>query len=264
VTGGDQYVKEPVEGQEKSSDGAVVTCDAGRSSGGGAYHWREYNIQKLLPDPSDAKDVLLVGCGDGGERPYLHSLGYRTLAFDVRKSSAVDFLGDAHCLPVPDASFDIVLSMQVLEHLHSPWIAIHEMSRVLRPGGFCLGSVAFLKPFHASYFHMSHQGISELLGQAGLEVETIHGAQSLTYSMLGAMLPLGSRSLRRALLGALDGAILALRAFIWSLTRRLDANEPLDRFATPVPTSFRQFDRLRFAPAVVFRGRKRTRGVGVD
>ena len=35
--------------------------------------------------------------------------------------------GDAHNLDFPDDSFDLVVSIAVFEHLHSPWIALKEV-----------------------------------------------------------------------------------------------------------------------------------------
>ncbi|KJX96401.1 hypothetical protein TI39_contig632g00001 [Zymoseptoria brevis] len=42
---------------------------------------------------------------------------------------------DAHSLPFPDNSFDLVHTHQALAHFHSPVLAIKEMLRVTRPGG---------------------------------------------------------------------------------------------------------------------------------
>ena len=43
--------------------------------------------------------------------------------------------GDAGRLPWPDASFDLVISLEALEFFPRPRRALAEMSRVLRPGG---------------------------------------------------------------------------------------------------------------------------------
>jgi len=43
--------------------------------------------------------------------------------------------GFAELLPFPDASFDAVTSISVLEHVDDPKQAMTEMARVLRPGG---------------------------------------------------------------------------------------------------------------------------------
>jgi SAM-dependent methyltransferase len=43
--------------------------------------------------------------------------------------------GDLLALPFPDASFDVVIASEVLEHIPADERAIGEMARVLRPGG---------------------------------------------------------------------------------------------------------------------------------
>jgi 2-polyprenyl-3-methyl-5-hydroxy-6-metoxy-1,4-benzoquinol methylase len=42
----------------------------------------------------------------------------------------------AESLPFPDHSFDIVISMEVLEHVQSPAAMLREVCRILRPGGW--------------------------------------------------------------------------------------------------------------------------------
>lgn len=44
-------------------------------------------------------------------------------------------VGDAHAMPFPDASFDIVHAHQVLQHVSDPVQALREMKRVCKPGG---------------------------------------------------------------------------------------------------------------------------------
>jgi SAM-dependent methyltransferase len=44
-------------------------------------------------------------------------------------------------LPFDDASFDVVVLSEVLEHLPYPEITLHQVARILRPGGKFVGSV---------------------------------------------------------------------------------------------------------------------------
>jgi SAM-dependent methyltransferase len=43
--------------------------------------------------------------------------------------------GDLHALPFRDGSFDVVVSMSVVEHLDAPERVFQEWARILRPGG---------------------------------------------------------------------------------------------------------------------------------
>ena len=43
--------------------------------------------------------------------------------------------GDATRLPFPDNSFDCIITSEVLEHIQDDVAALHELSRVLKPGG---------------------------------------------------------------------------------------------------------------------------------
>jgi SAM-dependent methyltransferase len=61
-----------------------------------------------------------------GARANAHELGVKNIAF--RQASIFD-------LPFDDASFDIVFSQAVLCHIPDHAEALHEMKRVLRPGG---------------------------------------------------------------------------------------------------------------------------------
>ena len=48
---------------------------------------------------------------------------------------------DAERLTFPDASFDLVISQDVMEHLADPWRGFSEIQRTLRPGGVHLFTV---------------------------------------------------------------------------------------------------------------------------
>ena len=95
--------------------------------------------------------VLDVGCGDGGHYGRLlaamaseyHGLDVSEIAVEAAKRSGI--LAQQHDLqspfPYTDDSFDLVLCIEVLEHVFEPARALLEMGRVLRPGGHILLSV---------------------------------------------------------------------------------------------------------------------------
>jgi SAM-dependent methyltransferase len=78
-------------------------------------------------------------------------------------------------LKLPDESFDIVVSDQLLEHIQcTPEQAIRETYRVLRPGGIAIHTTCFLTPFHGApaygtpgggdFWRYTHHGLRQLHG----------------------------------------------------------------------------------------------------
>lgn len=91
--------------------------------------------------------VLDLGCGGGFLANDLAARGHRVVGLDTTvenlevarardTSRTVTYqLGDARRLPFPDASFDVVCAMDLLEHVEQPAQVVAEASRVLAPGG---------------------------------------------------------------------------------------------------------------------------------
>lgn len=56
--------------------------------------------------------------------------------------------GAAEQIPLPDASVDVVLFNQVLEHVVDPDLSLQEIFRVLKPNGVMFASVPHVSPVH--------------------------------------------------------------------------------------------------------------------
>jgi SAM-dependent methyltransferase len=113
-----------------------------------SYLWRFGQNRRLdlivKALPLDARRILVDGCGIGLYVKHLAELGYNTLGLDIDfervaagAHSGVEQLHVAagERLPYPDATFDAVLSHEVVEHVADDRLAAQEMVRVLRPGG---------------------------------------------------------------------------------------------------------------------------------
>jgi ubiquinone/menaquinone biosynthesis C-methylase UbiE len=101
--------------------------------------------------------VLEVGCGAGLMAVALARRGLRVYATDAATAmidlartrvaeSAVSHLvevrkSDVHALEFEDATFDLVIALGVIPWLHAPRAAVHEMARVLKPGGALIATV---------------------------------------------------------------------------------------------------------------------------
>lgn len=114
----------------------------------------------------DAK-LLDLGCGPRDQAIPATHVGAQYAGLDYT-SAAADLLGDAHAIPFRDATFDVVLSYAVLEHLQQPFVAVQEIARVLRSGGVFVGTVSQGEPFHDSYFHHTAWGALSVFASAAL------------------------------------------------------------------------------------------------
>jgi SAM-dependent methyltransferase len=112
-------------------------------------------MQSLLPSGGR---VLDLGCGPRDQAGPIEHLGYSYVGVDYTNQNA-DLLADAHSMPFKDASFDCVFSFAVFEHLHDPVVAIQEVARVLKPGGFFIGNLSQGKPFHPVVLSLHSLGI---------------------------------------------------------------------------------------------------------
>ncbi|MGH8474371.1 MAG: methyltransferase domain-containing protein [Methylococcales bacterium] len=66
---------------------------------------------------------------------------------DIKASPLVNLIADAQLLPIADHSVDFLYSCHVLEHVPDDQRAMHEISRVLKPGGVA----TIMVPLHGGY-----------------------------------------------------------------------------------------------------------------
>ena len=88
--------------------------------------------------------VLDAGCGTGPFTLAARSRGARVTSVDIGiellrrardKGAERPVAGDAAALPFADASFDLVISSECIEHTAQPDRTVTDLLRVLRPGG---------------------------------------------------------------------------------------------------------------------------------
>ncbi|GEM_PF-527050 len=152
----------------------------------GAYH----NIARtILRHLSPGDRILDAGAGPADITAVLQCLGFRCSAFDdlsdrwhglegnreklleFARETGIDYrVAPADAIPFPGESFDLVMSNDVLEHLHdSPKDLLNDLLGLVRPGGFLLLNVpnavnlrkridvllgrTNLPPFESYYWH---------------------------------------------------------------------------------------------------------------
>jgi len=88
-------------------------------------------------------------------------------------------LGTITALPFRDASFDVVVCSEVLEHVWDTTTAFVELKRVTRPGGWILVTVPFVYPLHEEpydFVRLTPYSIQRHAAAHRLEVEKLERA----------------------------------------------------------------------------------------
>src|SRR5438874_632570 len=114
--------------------------------------------------------VLDVGCGDRRYEPLFVAAGAIYVGCDAEWNPDADVHGYADALPVDDASFDIVICTQVLEHLPDAAAAVRELRRVIRKGGIALASTHGTAVYHPNPVDLSrwtYAGLERLFDENG-------------------------------------------------------------------------------------------------
>jgi 2-polyprenyl-3-methyl-5-hydroxy-6-metoxy-1,4-benzoquinol methylase len=174
------------------------------------FNFVRRDIEELLP--AYAPRVLEVGCGAGATLAWLRDTGLavHTTGVELAADAAavartrVDTLHEGSAefwlARLQNESYDLVLCLDVLEHLVDPWAAMRRLHELVRPGGAVIVSLPNIRNHrvllpllfggkwaytdagimdrtHLRFF--SHQTATDLLSQAGFDVdaETANGVR---------------------------------------------------------------------------------------
>jgi len=200
-------------------------------------------IAPLLPkNPAQPLRVLEIGCSEGHTLEWLKKAGHSNWTAGVEpyaelraSPGAVDQffkLDIEKTLPgLPPASVDLILCLDVLEHLVNPWDTLRRLDALLKPGGSWIISVPNIRNYHIlvdlafkGRFNYSESGI---LDRTHLRFFTRDSAIELVESA-GARVTqiLGTETGRwqKRLLAALGLGDLLAKQFILKAEKRLDAS----------------------------------------
>lgn len=125
--------------------------DAGVRSNFFQRFWHKRKWTTLNEILRGARGKLLdIGCADGTTtRQIKHSyhnlkvtgvdIYPKAISYAKRVSAGINFLtADAHALPFTKNTFDWVVAIEVLEHLHDSEKVLEEIRRVLKKGGYLI------------------------------------------------------------------------------------------------------------------------------
>lgn len=103
-------------------------------------------LKKGKPEPK----VLIIGgatIGQGMDIFYTSNV-IKVISFDIYASPYVQFVADAHSIPLSSGCVDCAIIQTVLEHVLEPQKVVSEIHRVLKPKGIVYAETPFLQYVH--------------------------------------------------------------------------------------------------------------------
>ena len=121
-----------------------------------------------LADKFKLKGYLLdIGCGDGRFTEAFAKCGLAVTGLDISETARerlgqnlVNWHLQGQPYPLPDASFDVIFSKSVVEHLIDPEILIDQAYRLLKPGGVFICMTPSWKHSYKEAFYIDHTHVT--------------------------------------------------------------------------------------------------------
>lgn len=121
--------------------------------------------------------VLEIG-PDKHPSTYREMVGDETIIWETLdifpSDSLTNVAENEYRFPIPDETFDIVLSGQVIEHVKKIWVWIKELTRICKRGGRIITIAPASWPYHArpvDCWRIYPEGMKALYEEAGLSIE---------------------------------------------------------------------------------------------
>ena len=157
-------------------------------------------LQRIAP-PATQPRILDIGCGTGFNIEQLHGMGYqRVVGLDL-SSEAIGFCrsrrltqlvqGDATRAPFTDRSFDVILALDLIEHVADDVTAIRGLSSMLTPGGSLMIFTPAFQFLWSRQDEISHhfrrytsRELRQKLTQVGLAIGKLSYANTLLFPLV--------------------------------------------------------------------------------
>ncbi len=132
----------------------------------------KHALAELLSNLSD--DAIGLNIGSGKTK-----IDARVKNLEIESGEGIDYVGSVEKIPCENDYFDLIITQEVLEHVESPFVAIKEIHRVLKKGGYAYIQLPFIIGYHPcpkDYWRFTHEGLIALVKSADFEIVRIDTA----------------------------------------------------------------------------------------
>lgn len=98
----------------------------------------------------DNLKILIIGGGTigSGMNNFYKAFKKNILAFDIYNNPNIQFIADAHNIPIKNKIFDLIIIQAVLEHVLNPYKVVDECQRLLKIDGLIYAETPFMQQVH--------------------------------------------------------------------------------------------------------------------
>jgi SAM-dependent methyltransferase len=155
------------------------------------------NLYKLFKNSlhqlKSKKTLRILNIGSGGPIQGIieSSFSEKITNIDIDSFRNPDFVMDVTKLEFENNSFDLVVMMEVLEHVKEPHIAISEIYRVLAHNGKLILSTPFILGIHDEphdFYRFTKYGLEYLLNDFNIEIEETNDFIHTILVLIGRLL----------------------------------------------------------------------------
>jgi|WetSurMetagenome_2_1015567.scaffolds.fasta_scaffold00286_23 SAM-dependent methyltransferase len=161
-----------------------------------------------------------------GKSPYknIFKCSGKYISIDCREESDADIVADVACLPIKMGIADVLLCIEVLEHVYPTNDAIKEMNRVLKVGGYLIITIPFIIGRHdyVDYFRFTEKALNRMLNDSGFSVVTVNRRGGIFTVLAGLLLSIPGQIFISTAPKSFFFALLLPLAILLPLLDRLD------------------------------------------
>ncbi len=161
-----------------------------------------YSILSNLPEVTADSVILDFGCGPGGPLLKALSRNYKVIGIDesaeaVNLARRVGFDNVHHCqieeFVRQNHPVDVVLALDVIEHIQDDLAAVIQVRKALRPGGLALITVPAFPSLWSPHDEVNHhyrrytrKGLKSLISEAGFSCQRISFFNTILFPLEAA------------------------------------------------------------------------------
>lgn len=186
-------------------------------------------IVEFLP-AQHFESVLDYGAGNSPYQAYVSCDRYAKADITQNAAGDIDLLiHPGKRLDVAEASFDLILLLDVLEHVPYPLFVLEEMRRLIKPGGTLIVSIPFIYREHETpndYCRYTRFGAERLIEDNGGRIARMEKVGNAYYTLLTLFLERAISNGERSTLRLAGRIMNRIVRWVFPLFRPIFANKP--------------------------------------